>query len=98
MRRRGRVDGNHTEIVKALRKIGATVQSLADIGHGTPDLLVGFRGRNVLLEVKDGSLPPSRRTLTPDEAAWSLGWKGAPVIVVYNAAEAIKAVCDGWAA
>lgn len=94
MRRRGRRDGNHAEIVAALRSIGATVQDLADVGRGCPDILAGFRGRNVLLEVKDGALPPSRRTLTPDEAAWSLGWKGAAVIVVYNPEEAIAAVCQ----
>lgn len=92
MRRRGKVDGNHTAVVKALRQIGATVQSLADIGKGCPDLLVGWRGRTVLLEVKDGSLPPSKRALTPDEVAWSVAWQGSPVIVVYNPEEAVRAV------
>ena len=92
MRRRGKVDANHADIVKALRQIGATVQSLADIGKGCPDLLVGFRGRTHILEVKDGSLAPSKRTLTPMEAAWAIGWQGAPVVVVYNAEEAIEMV------
>ncbi len=96
MRRRGKVDGNHTAVVKALRQIGAVVQSLADLGKGVPDLLVGFRGRNHLLEVKDGALPPSKRALTPDEAKWSTAWKGAPVVVVYGPEEAIRTVTGGW--
>ena len=47
----GRVDNNHTAIVLALRAIGATVQSLASVSGGCPDLVVGYHGRNVLLEV-----------------------------------------------
>lgn len=73
---RGRIDANHGEIVKALRGVGASVQSLADLGKGAPDLLVGFRGRNWLFEVKDGSLPPSRQKLTLDEKKWRNSWRG----------------------
>ncbi|HJP47915.1 hypothetical protein [Acinetobacter venetianus] len=46
MRRAAKIDANQTEIVKALRKFGASVQSLASTGKGCPDLLVGFRGMN----------------------------------------------------
>jgi hypothetical protein len=46
------------------------------VGRGCPDLLVGHRGRNVLLEVKDGSKPESRRRLTPDEQTWQSAWAG----------------------
>lgn len=59
MRICGRIDGNQAQIVRALRQVGATVLSLADMGDGCPDLLVGFRGFNILLEVKDGSASPS---------------------------------------
>ena len=52
MRRAAKIDANQTEIVKALRQVGASVQSLASTGKGCPDLLVGFRGVNWLLEVK----------------------------------------------
>lgn len=88
MRRAARVDDNQAEIVKALRQVGAKVQSLAPIGNGCPDLLVAFRQVNFLFEVKDGSKPPSARKLTPDEAAWIAGW-GAPVFVVNSAVEAV---------
>lgn len=82
------MDANQAEIVKALRKVGATVQPLHTVGQGCPDLLVGFRQVNFLMEVKDGSKPPSARKLTPDEADWIGGWR-APVFIVNNAEEAV---------
>ena len=53
-----KVDGNQREIVRALRGVGASVALTHRIGGGYPDLTVGFRGRNYLMEVKtqDGSL------------------------------------------
>jgi hypothetical protein len=89
MRRRGKIDRNQVEIVRALRKIGASVQSLADIGQGCPDLLVGHRGRNFVLEVKDGLAVPSKRKLTPDEMVWHSQWCGN-VFIVSSAEEALK--------
>jgi len=91
VRRAARVDSNHGEIVRALRDAGCTVESLASLGEGCPDLLVGIRCRNFLLEVKDGSKPPSKRKLTPDEGAWHARWRGH-VAVVSSVEEAIAAV------
>jgi len=71
MRKRGKIDTNHSEIVKDLRKAGCSVQSLASIGDGTPDLLVGFQGGNYLFEVKNGNSP-----LTIHEHKWHLAWNG----------------------
>lgn len=92
MRRRGRTDGNQVEIVRALRAVGATVQSLADIGKGCPDLLVGFRGDTYLLEVKDGSKVPSARKLTEDEERWHKEWHGDNLHTVNSLEEALLAV------
>ncbi len=92
MRRAARVDENQGEIVQALRKCGATVQSLAATGQGVPDLLVGHRGRTVLLEVKDGLRPPSERQLTPDQIEWHVNWRGGPCMVVGSVGEALAAI------
>lgn len=51
--RRVKRDANHAEIVAALKGVGATVLDLAAVGGGCPDLLVGFKGRNTLLELKN---------------------------------------------
>lgn len=56
-----------------------------------PDLLVGYQGRNYLLEIKDGGKVPSARKLTPDQVAWHDAWRGA-VCVVTSPEEAIEFV------
>ena len=93
MRRSAKVDANQSEIVAALRKAGAHVQSLAAIGHGCPDLLVSHRNKWHLLEVKDSSKPPSARKLTEDQVAWHAQAK-APVWVVSTLDEAFVALRD----
>lgn len=86
-----RVDANQPDIARSLRQAGATVQHLHEVGRGCPDLLVGFRGVNYLLEIKDSSQPPSRRRLTPDEAEWHAAWRGE-VRIVMTAGEALAAI------
>lgn len=94
MRLRGRVDANQREIVEALRVVGCSVQVLSAVGHGCPDLLVGHHGANILLELKDGSKPPSARRLTEDEERWHRGWQGE-VVTVASIDEALAAVGVG---
>lgn len=91
MRRAAKVDRNQSEIVAALRGIGATVQPLHAVGQGCPDLLCGFRGRNILIEVKDGAKRPSARKLTADQIDWHGGWKGQ-VVTISDADAAIAVV------
>ncbi len=74
MRRAAKIDANHNEIADALRKAGCAVQSLANIGKGCPDLLVGRHGVNYLIEIKDGGKRPSERRLTDDELMWHAHW------------------------
>jgi hypothetical protein len=91
VRKYGRKDANHDAVVKALRQAGASVQSLADIGGGCPDILVARRNQMWLIEIKDGSLPPSKRALTKDEAAWHNLWY-APVYVASSVSEALEII------
>jgi hypothetical protein len=85
------VDDNQSQIVEALRAIGATVRVVTQ-GGGLPDLLVGFRGQTVLMEVKDGKKPPSARALTPAEQKFFDEWRGGMLIVVNSIDEAIAAL------
>lgn len=91
MRRAARVDANHTEIVAALRAAGCSVSSIASVGGGLPDLVVGRAGMNYLLEVKDGAKSPSARRLTGDELVWHENWRGS-VETVYSVQDALEAV------
>lgn len=81
MRRRARVDANQPALVRELRRIGCSVQSIAPLGCGVPDLLVGVGHANWLLEVKDPAQPPSRRVLTPDEQEWHQCWRGQVAVI-----------------
>jgi Holliday junction resolvase len=92
VRRAAKVDANQAAVVKALRRVGCSVQSLAAVGAGVPDLLVGRNGRTFLLEVKDGSKVKSAQKLTPAQVDWHSTWKGAPVVVVSSVVEALREV------
>lgn len=81
MRKRAKIDSNQPEIVEAARKLGATVALLHQLGGGVPDILIGYRGINYLCELKNGSLSPSRRVLTPDEDKFHTSWKGQICVI-----------------
>jgi len=90
--RRGRIDENQRIIVDTLRTAGATVVLLSDVGKGVPDLLVGFRGVTLLMEVKDGKKPPSDRQLTPDQQRWHAEWRGGALAIVDSADSALRMI------
>ena len=83
------MDANQSDIVAEFRKAGATVQPLHSVGQGCPDLLVGWNGINLLVEVKDGSKPPSARELTGDQVKWHAAWRGQ-VAVIKSIDEALQ--------
>ena len=81
MRRYPNLDANQSDIVKALRQAGASVTSLASVGSGCPDLLIGIRKVTTVFEVKDGSKPPSKRKLTEAEQNWHDAYRGSVYII-----------------
>jgi len=93
MRRASRVDANQEQVVSALRACGAYVRIVSQ-GDGIPDLLVGYRGHTLLLEVKDGRKPPSAQALTPAEEKFHREWPGGGLHVV-NSVEAALDILKG---
>lgn len=91
IRRAARVDANQSEIVSALRAIGVTVTDLSGAGNGVPDLLCLWRGMPYLVEIKDGSKPPSRRKLTVEQVRFHANARraGVKVHVVSTVDEAL---------
>lgn len=85
--RQGKQDANQPEIVKALRRCGAHVVDLHAIGGGCPDLLVGFRGVNYLIEIK--TLVGKVRT---GQADFQATWPGGRVVIVRSIVEALVAI------
>ena len=90
--RAAKIDANQDQIVTVLRAAGATVQSLAGVGKGVPDLLVGYQGQTLLLEVKDGFKSPSRQLLTEDQLRWHGSWKGGSLAVVDSPDAALRMI------
>jgi Holliday junction resolvase len=88
--RAARIDANHEQVVSALRAAGASVQSLAGVGKGVPDLLVGFQGKTLLMEVKDGRKTPSERRLSEDQVRWHGAWNGGPLAIVDGVDAALR--------
>lgn len=74
--RHARTDANQPDIVKALRKAGCSVQILAGVGDGCPDLMVGYRRRTIAMEVK---LPGEK--LNKLQRAWHDTWTGEVCVV-----------------
>ena len=87
MRRAAKIDGNHEQVVGVLRSMGCSVQSLAGVGRGVPDLLVGVGGHNILIEVKNGP----KGKLTPDQTTWMINWRGT-VLVVSSVDECVDTI------
>ena len=76
-----RVDDNQKQIVKFLREKNVTVAVTSATGRGFPDLVCGYKGKNILLEIKDGSKPLSAQALTPEQRIWHYEWKGQIAVV-----------------
>lgn len=91
MRRAAKTDDNQTEIVNALRRAGCSVTVTSAVGDGFPDIAVGRGQATFLLEIKDGSKPPSARKLTRDQEQWHGSWRGHAA-VVHSVNEALQAV------
>lgn len=76
-----KIDKNQPAIVKVFRELGATVAPTHNAGKGFPDLVVGFKGVNYLVEIKDPNQPPSKRRLTPVQIEFHGKWGGQICIV-----------------
>lgn len=74
-----KIDANQRDIVKALQLAGASVCDLSGAGRGVPDLLVGYQGRNLLMEVKrpwEKGIAKSDLNLTPPQQEFFAEWLG----------------------
>ena len=80
-----RQDKNQTEIMAALEKIGASVEAIRSLHGGCPDLLVGFQGRNYLIEVK----VPKEGRLSDIQKVWRDDWSGGKPFVIKSVEDVI---------
>ena len=78
------MDGNHAEIVKALRKCGCEVLSLAKLGNGAPDLLAYKPGVTQVLTLME--IKKAKGKVRPAQAKFHKAW---PVHVVRSVDDAL---------
>lgn len=87
---RHKIDANQAAIVRALKDIPGL--SVLDIHNSNlSDVIVGFRGRNILLEIKNPDVKPSDRKLTERERIFHSSWHGQ-IAVVHTLDEALAVI------
>jgi hypothetical protein len=75
-------DGNHAALRTLWRSVGGSWLDITPIEGGEPDALVGWRGQDRLVEIKNPDGSPSKRRPRAEQLAWHRAWKGRPVAVV----------------
>ena len=63
---KARKDANHNIITKHLQKNGCLVLDCSPLKNMF-DILVGYKGKWFVMEIKDGEKPPSKRKITDGE-------------------------------
>ncbi len=91
MRRAAKVDANQSALARLFRAMGCSVKSTAAVGDDFPDLAIGCSGVTALVEIKDGSKPPSKQKLSEGQQKFQDTWQGLTA-VVRNEEEAIELV------
>ena len=81
-----RIDTNQPEIVETLRRLGASVHHTHTLGQGFPDVVVAFRGRTYLAEIKDGKRVGWK--FTPAQKKFRSMWN-APIAILDSVETAV---------
>lgn len=82
MRRARRTDGNHAALRAGWQRLGGSWLDLVPEHGGEPDALVGWRGEDRLIEIKDPNGTATQRKLRPEQVEWHRAWRGRrPVLV-----------------
>lgn len=80
MMRAARKDANHNEIADYFIANGCSVGDLSQVKR-LCDIVVGYKGVNELVEIKDGAKVPSAQKLTEGEAKFHREWLGTITII-----------------
>ena len=83
-----RVDLNHQEVVKTLHLLGASVFDASRMGLGFPDLVVGYKQKTVLVEIKSSE----QKKFTQAQLKFMENWNGSTVIRINDVEGAIRLI------
>jgi Holliday junction resolvase len=83
-----RVDENQKTLVHTFIALGASVLNLSTVGRGCPDLLIGYRGKSVLVEIKSSE----KATYTEPQIKFMQTWRGGAVSRIDSVDAAIRLI------
>jgi len=83
-----RVDENQRTIVHTFIALGASVLNLSTVGRGCPDLLIGYKGKSVLVEVKRND----KSTYTEPQVKFMQEWRGGAISRIDSVDAAIRLI------
>ena len=86
MRRDARRDVNEKPIIEALRAVGATVYIMDD----PCDLLVGYKGSTLLMEVKNPESRYGKKGFNENQKHFAENWKGGSFCLVDSIESALR--------
>jgi rhamnose utilization protein RhaD (predicted bifunctional aldolase and dehydrogenase) len=83
-----RVDQNQKTIVHTFIALGASVLNLSRVGEGCPDLLIGYKGHSILVEVKKDA----KAKFTDPQVEFMKKWRGGTVSRIDSVDAAIRLI------
>jgi Holliday junction resolvase len=83
-----KVDLNHKEVVEKFRELGASVFDASGVGRGFPDIVVGYNGQTVLVEIKSGE----RKRFSEAQLKFMAEWKGSAVTRINDVEGVIRLI------
>lgn len=83
-----RVDENQKQLVHTFIALGASVLNLSTVGRGCPDLLIGYRGKSVLVEIKRDE----KAAFTEPQIKFMQNWRGGPISRIDSVDAAIRLI------
>ena len=83
-----RVDENQNTIKHTLIALGCSVLDLSTVGRGCPDLLIGYKGNSVLVEIKSSA----KATFTEPQIKFMQEWRGGTVSRIDSVDAAIRLI------
>jgi hypothetical protein len=93
-KRYGNPDRNQQPIVDLVRAMGGTVEITTGVGDGFPDLVIGWRGLTILVEVKKPGKAAASTRLRESQDLFRVRWTGGPVLDVETATELVQKLID----
>jgi Holliday junction resolvase len=83
-----RVDSNQKDIVQAFKELGCSVLDLSRVGQGCPDLLIGYKNKCAMVEIKSSN----KAHFTEPQLKFIKNWKGSSITRIDSVEGVIRLV------